>query len=64
MEEIVSIIASVGFPAALCVIMLKYIIDQRDAHKAESEAYRIAIDANTNAITALTEWLKAGKENG
>lgn len=63
MEEIVSIIASVGFPAALCVIMLKYIIDQRDAHKAESEAYRIAIDANTNAITALTEWLKAGKEN-
>lgn len=62
MEEIVNMIASIGFPAALCLIMLKYMIDQRDAHKAESEAYRTAIDANTNAITALTEWLKAKRD--
>ena len=59
MEQFMNIISTVGFPAALCVIMLKYIVDQRDAHKVESEAYRSAIDANTTAITALTTWLQA-----
>ena len=63
MEQFVNILSTVGFPAALCVIMLKYIVDQRDAHKAESEAYRTAIDANTTAITALTTWLQAKEAN-
>lgn len=63
MEQFVNILSTVGFPAALCVIMLKYIVDQRDAHKAESEAYRKAIDANTTAITALTTWLQAKEAN-
>lgn len=63
MEQLVNILSTVGFPAALCVIMLKYIVDQRDAHKAESEAYRSAIDANTTAITALTTWLQAKEAN-
>lgn len=59
MDEVITMVTSMGFPAALCLIILKYMIDQRDAHKAESDAYRTAIDANTNAITALTEWLRA-----
>lgn len=63
MEQFVNILSTVGFPAALCVIMLKYIVDQRDAHKAESESYRKAIDANTTAITALTTWLQAKEAN-
>lgn len=63
MEQFVNILSTVGFPAALCVIMLKYIVDQRDAHKAESDAYRKAIDANTTAITALTTWLQAKERN-
>nr|DAG49544.1 MAG TPA: YvrJ protein family protein [Caudoviricetes sp.] len=62
MEEIVTIISNIGFPAALCVIMLRYMIAQRDAHKAESNAYRQAIDANTTAIAALTTWLQAKED--
>lgn len=62
MDSIFTAVGTLGFPIVMCIIMVKYMVDQRDAHKAESEAYRTAIDANTNAITALTEWLKAKKE--
>lgn len=63
MQEIVNAITTLGFPIIMCLIMVKYMIDQRDAHKKESEAYRQAIDANTNAITALTTWLQAKETN-
>ncbi len=67
-NEITSLIQLVGFPAALCIILLigfKYIFDkfmaemtqERESHRQEMETVTTAVNNNTVALTKLSEKL-------
>lgn len=55
----VSLIGSVGFPIACCLIMIvtfyKLYTKQSEDHKAEMDSLRQALDNNTKALESLKE---------
>lgn len=58
MNEIAQIVATIGFPSAVCLLLLGYVKNLSETHREESKAYQQSINANTNAINELTIWLK------
>lgn len=64
MQEIAQIVATIGFPSAVCLLLLNYVKNLSETHREESKSYQQSINANTNAITELTTWLKSRSENG
>lgn len=64
MQEIAQIVATIGFPSAVCLLLLNYVKNLSETHREESKSYMQSINANTNAITELTAWLKTRSENG
>lgn len=62
MEDIVSIISTVGFPIALTLILLRYIYDINNKHKEEIDKMSEALNNNTIAITKLLDRL-GGEKN-
>ena len=58
MNEIVTIISTVGFPAAMCVLMGYYIMHREEEHGKEMNELKKAINNNTAAITKLAERMK------
>lgn len=58
MNEIAQMVATIGFPSAVCLLLLNYVKSLAETHREESAAYQQSINANTNAINELTIWLK------
>ena len=58
MNEIAQMVATIGFPSAVCLLLLSYVKSLSETHREESKAYQQSINANTNAINELTIWLK------
>lgn len=58
MNEIAQMVATIGFPSAVCLLLLNYVKSLAETHREESKAYQQSINANTNAISELTIWLK------
>lgn len=56
-SEVVSIITTVGFPIAMCLILMWYIMKINECHKTEMETLQSAIDNNTKAIENLEKTL-------
>lgn len=54
-ENIVSLIASVGFPIAMCLIMVYVVVSMNKTHKEEMDSLTKALENNTQALTILTE---------
>lgn len=67
-KDITSIITTLGFPIALCLMLLWYIKDLTEKHKSETDSFVEALNANTIAIQKLAdnlekkEWKKNGQE--
>lgn len=59
-NDIITIIQSVGFPVVMCGALFWYMISQTKEHVAESKDMHEAINALNVAITKLTD--KLGKE--
>lgn len=59
MGEIVSIISTVGFPIACCLIMFYWCMKQEERHKAETDKLAEALNNNTLALTKLSERMGA-----
>lgn len=59
-NDIITIIQSVGFPVVMCGALFWYMISQTKEHAAESREMREAISSLNVAITKLTD--KLGKE--
>lgn len=55
MNEITSLISSVGFPIVMCLMMFKYMNDETETHRQESDTLKDAINELKVAITTLTE---------
>lgn len=56
-NDIITIIQSVGFPVVMCGALFWYMITQTKEHAAESKEMREAINALNVAITKLTDKL-------
>ena len=61
MNDIVSIISTVGFPIALTLILLLYIYDSNNKHKEEIDKMSEALNNNTIALTKLLDRMEADK---
>lgn len=54
-NDVTTLISSVGFPICMCGAMFWYMIKENEAHKAESSEMKSAINALEIAITKLTD---------
>lgn len=61
MNDIVSIISTVGFPIALTLILLGYIYDSNNKHKEEIDKMSEALNNNTLALTKLLDRMESDK---
>lgn len=61
MENIVSVISSVGFPITMTLILLWYIYDSNNKRKQEIDKMSEALNNNTIAITKLLDRLGGDK---
>lgn len=57
MTELVNIISTVGFPIAMCVILLYMQTEQSKEHKNETQAFTEALNENTLVLQKLCDKL-------
>ena len=62
MENIVAVIAQVGFPIVCCLLLWKALVDEKDAHKEETAKLTEALNNNTQALIKLAERLDTYSE--
>lgn len=58
MNEVVTLVSTVGFPAAMCLILLYYIFKREEEHGKEMSELKKAINNNTNVISRLVAKLE------
>lgn len=58
MNEIVTVISSVGFPIVMCLILVKYMAQENAKHESEINALRDTLEANTKVLTELCTLIK------
>lgn len=56
--DIMNLIQNLMFPVACCVVLFKMLIDEKDAHKVESESFVQAINNNTAAIERIVDMME------
>lgn len=56
-NELSSLISTLGFPIAMCLIMCYYINKINDTHKLESDKFAEALNNNTNVLQKLCDKL-------
>lgn len=54
-QNITTLISSVGFPCVMCIMIFKYMEEEQETHRNESDTLKDAINELKIAITALTE---------
>nr|DAO12308.1 MAG TPA: YvrJ protein family protein [Bacteriophage sp.] len=59
-NDVTTLISSVGFPICMCGAMFWYMIKENEAHKVESSEMKSAINALEIAITKLTDKITSG----
>lgn len=57
MNEVVTLISTVGFPAAMCVLLMWYVYKMQEQHGKEIKDLKDALNKNTIAVTRLVERL-------
>lgn len=55
MEQITSLIATTGFPIAMCLIVCYYVYIKDKSHKEEIDKLSDAVNAQTNNIQKLID---------
>ena len=61
MNDVVSVISTVGFPITLTLILLWYIYDSNNKHKEEIDKMSAALNNNTLALTKLLDRMESDK---
>lgn len=56
-NDLASLISSLGFPIAMCLIMCYYINKINDAHKEETDKFAEALNNNTVVLQKLCDKL-------
>lgn len=63
MEELTTVISTVGFPIAMCILLFWYMQQQMKTHKEETDQLKTVINEN-NVILAGLKQLIEDKLNG
>ncbi len=61
MNEVITLITTVGFPAAMCVLLMWYVYKMQEQHTKEIKDLKNALDKNTIAVTRLVERLSGDR---
>lgn len=61
MNEVITLITTVGFPAAMCVLLMWYVYKMQEQHTKEIKDLKTALDKNTIAVTRLVERLSGDR---
>ena len=56
-NDIITLISTVGFPIAMCIGMGYYLVKKDEAHNAESKEFTEALNKNTLVLQKLCERL-------
>lgn len=56
--QIIEIVSSVGFPIAMCIILLSYMKQENEKHDNEVKNLTDTINANTKVLTELCTLIK------
>lgn len=62
MSDIATLISTVGFPVAMCLLMWYQNSELTKTHKEETSELKKAIENNTVILTELTTLIKNNKE--
>lgn len=54
LQPIANMISNIGFPCAMCLIIISLMVKQNDAHKEEMTKITESLNNNTNALIQLT----------
>lgn len=57
LNDMVTIVSSLGFPIAMCLILCYYVNKINESHKAESKDFADALNANTVVLQKLCDKL-------
>lgn len=57
LNELATLVSTLGFPIAMCLIMCYYISKINDAHKQESDNFANALNNNTLVLQKLCDKL-------
>ena len=61
LDSITSVISTVGFPIAICLILLWYINKMTEEHKNEMDSMTAALNQNTVVLAELKELIRGLK---
>lgn len=61
LDSITAVISTVGFPIAICLILLWYINKMTEAHKNEMDSMTAALNQNTVVLAELKELIRGLK---
>lgn len=61
--SLVTLIGSLGFPIVMCLIMFKYLMDESENHKNETNLLKDTIQKNTEAIIKLKNAITGGVDH-
>jgi hypothetical protein len=59
---ITTVISTVGFPIAICLILLWYIYKLSEMHKSETKEFTEALNKNTLALQKLSDIISEGED--
>lgn len=59
---ITTVISTVGFPIAICLILLWYIYKLSEMHKTETKEFTEALNKNTLALQKLSDIISEGED--
>lgn len=57
LNDMVSVVSTLGFPIAMCLILCYYVNKMNESHKAESKDFADALNANTVVLQKLCDKL-------
>ena len=60
---ITAVISTVGFPIAICLILLWYVYKLSEMHKEETKEFTEALNKNTLALQKLSDMIGEGNSN-
>ena len=63
MTEIVTLITNLGFPMAVCVMLMWYIKELTSKHQTETKEFTEALNQNTIVLQKLCDKLDVEREN-
>ena len=62
MDTIVTLVTNLGFPIAVCIMMMLYIRELTNRHQEETKAFTDALNENTIVLQKLCDKLDMERE--